>query len=43
MNTQAPSQSIGIKDWSQLEPVDDPNLIILLDLNNTLGSVDILS
>ena len=25
-------------DRSQLEPVDDPNLIILLDLNNTLVS-----
>lgn len=27
---------MNTQDWSQLEPVDDPSLIILLDLNNTL-------
>ena len=38
MDRLAQSQSIGTEDWSQLEPVDDPSLIILLDLNNTLVS-----
>lgn len=36
MTNQAQAQSSSIADWSQLEPVYDPNLIILLDLNNTL-------
>ena len=36
MNTHA--QALAIEDWSKLEPVHDPSLIILLDLNNTLVS-----
>ena len=36
MDNQIQSQVSSIKDWSKLEPVDDPSLIILLDLNNTL-------
>ena len=38
MNTQAQAHSFSIEDWPQLEPVYDPSLIILLDLNNTLVS-----
>ena len=34
MTTQA--QALEVQDWSKLEPVHDPGLVILLDLNNTL-------
>ena len=36
MTTQA--QALEVQDWSKLEPVHDPGLVILLDLNNTLVS-----
>ena len=44
MDNQIQSQAVGVEDWSKLESVDDPSLIILLDLNHTLvsGSRDTL-
>lgn len=44
MDNQIQSQVSSIEDWSKLEPVNDPSLIILLDLNHTLvsGSRDTL-
>ena len=38
MVTDEQSQNGSIEDWSKLEPVHDPSLIILLDLNHTLVS-----
>ena len=38
MDKQVQPQAIGIEDWLKLEPVSDPGLIILLDLNHTLVS-----
>ena len=38
MDKQIHAQPVSIEDWSKLEPVNDPSLIILLDLNNTLVS-----
>ena len=38
MDKQMHAQPVSIEDWSKLEPVNDPSLIILLDLNNTLVS-----
>ena len=32
----AQAQAVDVQDWSKLEPVHDPSLIILLDLNNIL-------